>query len=317
MNKIPMEEVVTESNFDEAAYLASNKDVAAAVAGGAFDSGKTHFEKFGKFESRTVRIADERIQRARAAKLQKLKPHLREDMEYTDKGGKLDFLSDELRQATRIVDTNNVSSNGYDRDTLDLIERHSSGLVLDCGCGRRQNYHHNVVNYEIVDYDTTDVLGVGEKLPFKDNTFDAVISIAVLEHVRDPFICAKEISRVLKPGGEIYCSVPFLQPYHGYPHHYFNATHQGIQRLFEDDLTLKRISVPSVGHPAYALHWFLSSWLRGLPAAHRDNFTKMSIGEAINMGPTGLSSSNVGRLSVDAERELACSFVLKAQKPAG
>ena len=89
----------------------------------------------------------------------------------------------------------------------------------------------NVVNYEIVDYDTTDVIGLGDTLPFNDCVFDAVISIAVLEHVRYPFACAAEIVRVLKRGGELECSVPFLQPLHGYPHHYYNMTSQGLRHF--------------------------------------------------------------------------------------
>src|ERR1019366_9699742 len=127
---------------------------------------------------------------------------LRPDMPSRMREGRLDYLTRELRAATRIADTENVSANGYDATTLEMIERCGGGLVLDCGAGRRDVYHHNVVNYEIVAYDTTDVIGVGEALPFLDNSFDAVISIAVLEHVRDPFRCAAEIARILKPGGQ-------------------------------------------------------------------------------------------------------------------
>lgn len=313
---IPMEEVITEDNFNEEAYLSANKDVAQAVANKAFPSGRAHFNAHGKFEGRTIRRDANTLADARATKLKKLSPYLRSDMPSTNRGAKLDFLSEELRQATRIVDTENVSANGYDPDTLALIDRHADGLVLDCGCGRRQTYFHNVINYEIVDYDTTDVIGVGEKLPFKDNTFDAVISIAVLEHVRDPFICAKEISRVLKPGGELLCSIPFMQPYHGYPHHYFNTTHQGIQRLFEDELNIGEVTIPAVGHPAYALHWFLSSWARGLTPVLKEHFMKMPIGDIINAGPGGLAGSPYGQVAKDTERELACSFVMTATKPA-
>ena len=39
------------------------------------------------------------------------------------------------------------------------------GLILDCGGGRRRVYLDNIVNFEIVVYDTTDVRGVGEMLP--------------------------------------------------------------------------------------------------------------------------------------------------------
>jgi ubiquinone/menaquinone biosynthesis C-methylase UbiE len=82
--------------------------------------------------------------------------------------------------------------------------------------------------------DSTDVLGVAEELPFVDNAFDAVISVAVLEHVRDPFSAAKEITRVLKPGGKLFGYVPFLQPFHGYPNHYYNMTRVDLANLFRD-----------------------------------------------------------------------------------
>ena len=86
---------------------------------------------------------------------------------------------------------------------MDIIQKNNHGLVLDCGCGKKSYYHDNVVNFENVNYDTTDVIGVGEELPFKDETFDAVLSLNVLEHVKDPFKASSEISRVLKKGGII------------------------------------------------------------------------------------------------------------------
>jgi 2-polyprenyl-6-hydroxyphenyl methylase/3-demethylubiquinone-9 3-methyltransferase len=43
--------------------------------------------------------------------------------------------------------------------------------------------------------------GVGEQLPYPDNSFDCVFCCDVLEHVRDLPKVIAEISRVLKPGG--------------------------------------------------------------------------------------------------------------------
>lgn len=51
-------------------------------------------------------------------------------------------------------------------------------------------------------------VGVGEKLPFADATYDFAISIAVLEHVQDVPQVLKEVIRVLKPGGFYYAEVP-------------------------------------------------------------------------------------------------------------
>jgi len=232
MASYSLEPYATEENFDEEAYLRANPDVAEAVRKGGFRSGHAHFKAFGHREGRRLfHRGASVIGEAKRRKLERIRPLLRADMPSVETPSIFDFLSSELRAQFNIVDTDAVSSNGYDAHALALIERHAAGLVLDCGAGRRSDYYDNVVNFEIVDYETTDVRGVGEALPFVDGSFDAVLSLAVLEHVKDPFRCAREIARVLKPGGELMCCVPFLQPLHGYPHHYYNMTHQGLRNL--------------------------------------------------------------------------------------
>lgn len=57
----------------------------------------------------------------------------------------------------------------------------------------------------------------GEALPFKDNIFDIVYSVATLEHVRNPLKVVQEMMRVLRPGGLFYCQAgPLWYSYSGY-----------------------------------------------------------------------------------------------------
>ncbi|MDG1678948.1 MAG: bifunctional 2-polyprenyl-6-hydroxyphenol methylase/3-demethylubiquinol 3-O-methyltransferase UbiG [Tateyamaria sp.] len=49
--------------------------------------------------------------------------------------------------------------------------------------------------------DVTYNVGVGEHMPYSDDTFDIVICVDVLEHVRDLSQVLAEVARVLKPGG--------------------------------------------------------------------------------------------------------------------
>ena len=220
-----------------------------------------------------------------------------------------------LREATRISDTGNVSSNSYDGDVLEIIEHYEDGLILDCGAGRRSVYYSNVVNYKIVDYDTTDVIGVGEALPFVDASFDAVISVAVLEHVRDPFQCAREIARVLKPGGQLFCCVPFLQPEHGYPHHYYNMAPQGLRALWEDMLIIDEHKVSASTLPIWSLWWILKSWSDGLDAEALESFKGLSVGDIIAAAPADmLEKIWVKELPLSKNMELASATIVRAHK---
>ena len=103
-----------------------------------------------------------------------------------------DFLPQEFKDEFKVEDTENISAHDYDPLANSLISDFHDGLILDCGAGSRSFNYPNVINFEIASYSSTDVLGVNERLPFKDASFDCVFSFAVLEHVKDPWNSARE-----------------------------------------------------------------------------------------------------------------------------
>jgi SAM-dependent methyltransferase len=312
--KVSDEEQARAENFDEARYLASNPDVLEALKQAKFPSARAHFETLGRFEKRRQR-RESPLPAIRARKLAALAPLLVEPQTPLDRNGKYCFLNDEMRARDGLDDEIPVSENGYDPETVALIEAHADGLILDVGAGFRPVYYSNVVNFEVMDYPTTDVLGVADCLPFKSGSFDGVISIAVLEHVKDPFRCAREIARVLKPGGWLKCCVPFLQPLHGYPHHYFNMTHEGLRTLFEPYLAIERQEVNAATHPVWAIAWQLRSWAEGLPPAARKSFLKLRVSDLVAFPGPMLAQPWARDLPVEKQFELAAATILFARKP--
>ncbi len=229
----------------------------------------------------------------------------------------LNLIAPELRLRSSIVETANVSNNPYTPLARELIDNtvRRNGWVLDCGAGARAERIENVVNVEVVDYLSTDVLAVGEALPFASESFDAVLSLAVLEHVRDPFTCARELMRVLKPGGSIVADVPFLQPVHGYPNHFFNMTRSGLSSLFDTKGEIIACYTPAHGHPIWALQWFAGAYLRGLPADIRERFGNRTLFDlAKPIDPSDLGGPEVTELDSSTLETLACVNTVVVRK---
>ncbi|MFQ5905078.1 MAG: class I SAM-dependent methyltransferase [bacterium] len=121
--------------------------------------------------------------------------------------------------------------------------RYARGSLLDVGCGEKPYYHiysERVSSYVGLDLPKTnpasaDVHADALSLPFKDGSFDTVVSFQVLEHVREPDAMVREATRVLSPGGYAIVSAPHMWGLHEVPHDYFRFTEYGFRHLFESN----------------------------------------------------------------------------------
>ncbi len=210
-----------------------------------------------------------------------------------------------------------VSKNPYGQQTLNLINKFSSGLVLDCGSGYPPVTFSNVVHLEIVRYPGVDVVASGERLPFADGCMDAVVSEAVLEHVRNPSAYVEELFRVLKPGGEIRVDAAFLQPYHAYPHHYFNMTISGLELLMRK---FEKIDSGCGPHqqPYVMLNNMLRSTIAGMPDHEQKRKAEnMTIAEVMRIIEEEGEKGPFQTLTSEAVAKLAAGFYFYGCKPAG
>lgn len=120
--------------------------------------------------------------------------------------------------------------------------------VLDLGCGTGHLSRMLERENRVVSYDPAFegvrvtrerrrmpgafVVGGGEHLPFRDESFDAILLIDVLEHIADDAGVAREATRVLRPGGRVLCMVPENQALYSRT----DAANGHLRRYHRDEL---------------------------------------------------------------------------------
>ena len=137
---------------------------------------------------------------------------------------------------------------GYKVNTAKNIEKilntYEIKKVLDVGCGdiiykslfRDQEY----VGIDVEDSGRSssnknpDFNFDGINIPFKDNTFDFVLCTEVIEHAVDPEKLINDISRVLKPSGYAYITVPMMFGEHEIPYDFRRYTSFGLKKLLSN-----------------------------------------------------------------------------------
>ena len=119
-----------------------------------------------------------------------------------------------------------------------------TGSILDFGCGAKP-YEREFVNAKSYigvdlresghkDYDSkVDIYYDGKTLPFENESFDAVVSFEVFEHVFNLEDILKEIRRVIKPGGKLFFTTPFAWDEHEAPYDFGRYTSFGIKAVLE------------------------------------------------------------------------------------
>jgi len=118
------------------------------------------------------------------------------------------------------------------------------GRLLDFGCGAKpyKSLFTNTSEYIGVDIEVSghdhkdeniDVYYDGKILPFADGSFDNVFATEVFEHIFNIDEVIPEIHRVLKTGGQLLITCPFVCPEHEKPYDYARYTSFGIRHLLE------------------------------------------------------------------------------------
>jgi SAM-dependent methyltransferase len=121
-------------------------------------------------------------------------------------------------------------------------------IMLDLGGVGR--YRHWLPGGRLVTCDLgvdhrPDVVGRAERLPLRDESFDLVLSTEMLEHCPEPVAVADEAHRVLRPGGTLVLTTPFVYVVHGWPADYYRYTASGLRHLFR---RFSRADVVSFGN---------------------------------------------------------------------
>lgn len=207
-----------------------------------------------------------------------------------------------------------TSAHNYPEELVELIRAAEEGWALDCGSGSRDRLFPNVVNFEIAPFRGVDVVGVAEDLPFEDGAFDLVASLAVLEHVRDPFKAVAEMQRVLKKGGALWIDTAFMQPYHGFPSHYYNMTQEGLRNLLNPDMEIVRDAVPRYGTPIWSLSWIVARYADALPPEARQSFLSLHVSELLQSPELLCQRDFATLLPESARKELAATVSVLARK---
>jgi len=154
--------------------------------------------------------------------------------------------------------TNNYSDGA--RTVMDKVP--ATGVFLDLGCGirRQEDIRENGLYLDAVHFRGVDMVNTRSRLPLRNACVDAVVSLAVFEHLPDPFGMAAEIFRVLKPGGAIWIETAFMQPLHADPGHYFNMTGEAVRRVFSA-FAIDECGVLVHQHPSQSLRMQLEQAL--------------------------------------------------------
>lgn len=118
------------------------------------------------------------------------------------------------------------------------------GRLLDIGCGEKPYldiFSPHTISYTGIDIphslhkkDAVDIFANAHQLPFKKDTFDTVLCLEILEHVKQPLEVLKEINRVLKPGCVLILSAPQNYWLHKDPKDFYRFTQQGLIELAKE-----------------------------------------------------------------------------------
>lgn len=151
------------------------------------------------------------------------------------------------------------ASGAYTRKYLALLNNHGPDkVIVNLGSGPTRSLgRKDIINIDCFAFDEVDIVADARCLPLEDSTVDLIINNGLIEHTDNPQLVVREMSRVLRSGGCVFCFLPFMQPYHAAPQDYYRWTIPGIRTLFSD---FKDIEIEIAAGPTSGMLWVFQEW---------------------------------------------------------
>lgn len=306
---LDMYETIEPERFDPERYMLANVDLQRAGV-----DGREHYEAFGKNEGR--RQISEAVMPGSAYRRHKFE-RFRHALDLTATPGSAAFPIFTGERHFTLTEYQAESANALLPAFEAALQAEPAGRYLDLGCGMRDRVFENCLYLEVYPSLTADIIvDANEPYPIQDRSLDGIGCFAVLEHCRRPWEIVSEISRMLKPGGRVWIDWPFLQPVHGYPSHFFNATRQGLRTIFED-AGFAVTAVDTLAHqgPDATIAWVLGELLRRMPETARANVEGMRVKDLLAQPTQGPVWTDLLRqVPAAVIEEFACGNTLIATK---
>lgn len=137
-----------------------------------------------------------------------------------------------------------------ERELIPSLKKYTKGKTLEIGVGNLSyKKYANYSSYKSLDINSklnVDFCEDIHKTTIRSNSFDTVFMIEVLEHLYNPFEAIRQVRRILKKGGRVIATTPFIYPYHSEPYDYFRYTKHGLKRIFKGFDEIKIIEYGNV-----------------------------------------------------------------------
>jgi SAM-dependent methyltransferase len=197
--------------------------------------------------------------------------------------------------------------------------------VLDAGAGAapyRPLFAH--CDYVTQDWPATvhsaaraaDIVADLHDLPVAEHSFDFVLCTEVLEHVADPGRVLAELHRVLRPGGGLLLTVPFVGELHEEPHDHWRFTSHGLDGLLVRAGFAEARLRPLTGYWSTLAHVMRHGGLATRPVDGRARASTRSLAFALLCLSAVLQRIAPTLDRFDARRALPVGWTASAVRPA-
>jgi SAM-dependent methyltransferase len=170
------------------------------------------------------------------------------------------LLAATLRPGGRVVDVG--AGEGFFSQMVGGLARQRGvepAAMLSASDVFPENFRYEGIACDRIDWDG--------RLPYEDGSFDVACSLEVVEHVEDQFLFARELHRIVRPGGTVIVSTPNVLNINSR----LRTLHSGFAVLFDPLSLTSRDPVHTSGHINPVSYYYLAYQL------HRAGFRAVEV----------------------------------------